>query len=53
MEAVKFSGTGATDFNRDMIDKLSKSQDEFVRRPKVVREEHERVEKIILRSAKV
>ena len=48
MEAVKFSGTGATDFNRDMIDKLSKSQDEFVRRLKVVREEHERVEKIIL-----
>ncbi len=48
MEAVKFSGTGTTDFNRDMIDKLSKAQDEFVRRLKVVREEHERVEKIIL-----
>ena len=48
MEAVKFSGSGSTEFNRDMIDKLSRDQDELHRRLKVVREEHERVEKVIL-----
>eukprot|EP00945_MAST-04E_sp_MAST-4E-sp1_P001118 g1118.t1 len=48
MEAVKFSGSGSSEFNRDMIDKLSRDQDELHRRLKVVREEHERVEKVIL-----
>lgn len=37
MEAVKFSGSGSSEFNRDMIDKLSRDQDELHRRLKVVR----------------
>eukprot|EP00946_MAST-07B_sp_MAST-7B-sp1_P001203 g1203.t1 len=48
LEAIKFSGAGTTDFNHDMIDKLSREGDEARRKLKVIREEHEKVEKMNL-----
>ena len=48
LETIKFSGAGTTDFNHDMIDKLSREGDEARRKLKVIREEHEKVEKMNL-----
>ena len=48
LDTIKFSGAGATDFNREMIDKLTRDGDEARRRLKMIREEHEKVEKMCL-----
>ena len=48
LDTIKFSGAGATDFNREMIDKLTRDGDEARKRLKMVREEHEKVEKMCL-----
>jgi hypothetical protein len=48
LETIKFSGAGSTDFNHDMIDKLSREGDEARRKLKIIREEHEKVEKMNL-----
>jgi hypothetical protein len=48
LETIKFSGAGSTDFNHDMIDKLSREGDEARRKLKIVREEHDKVEKMNL-----
>ena len=48
LEAIKFSGAGTKDFNHDMIDKLSREGDEARRKLKIIKEEHEKVEKMNL-----
>ena len=48
LETIKFSGAGSTDFNHDMIDKLSREGDEARRKLKIIREEHDKVEKMNL-----